>query len=205
MEGEQKSSRTASFLPDAQPVLHCSGMTTANTINQEPLDDLRVRLYWLMGLRVLVVTVLLGLSTMLQIGKSEPVLTFLPLIVFTYVVTIVYALALRYIVTPRLLIHFAYLQVGIDLLLETYLVAKTGGIESPFSVFYIITVTLANLILKRHGGLMAAGLSVILFGMVTNVQLSGQFGLAPVARLSVPLTIYTFAIHSVAVIMVGLL
>ncbi|HEX3204147.1 MAG TPA: hypothetical protein VHQ67_05295, partial [Nitrospiraceae bacterium] len=82
-------------------------MTTANTINQEPLDDLRVRLYWLMGLRVLVVTVLLGLSTMLQIGKSEPVLTFLPLIVFTYVVTIVYALALRYIVTPPLLIHFA--------------------------------------------------------------------------------------------------
>jgi len=205
MGAEQKTSYAVSLRPEAQSVLHSGGMIAANVVAQEPMQDLRVRLYWLMGLRVLVVTVLLGLSTILEIGKAQPVLTFLPLIIFTYVMTIVYALALRYVVTPPLLIHFAYLQVGLDLLLETYLVAKTGGIESPFSVFYIITVTLANLILKRHGGLMAAGLSVVLFGVVTNLQLSGQFGLAPVARLSVPATIYTFAVHSVAVIMVGLL
>ena len=205
MGGEQKTSDAASLRPDAQSVLHSSGMIAANVISHEPLQDLRVRLYWLMSLRVLVVTVLLGLSTILEIGKTEPVLTFLPLIIFTYIITIVYALALRYVVTPPLLIHLAYLQVGIDLLLETYLVAKTGGIESPFSVFYVITVTLANLILKRHGGLIAAGLSVVMFGIVTNLQLSGQFGLAPVARLSLPATIYTFAVHSLAVIMVGLL
>ena len=140
MGGEQKTSDAASLHPDAQSVLHSSGMIAANVVSHEPLQDLRVRLYWLMSLRVLVVTVLLGLSTILEIGKTEPVLTFLPLIIFTYVMTIVYALALRYVVTPPLLIHFAYLQVGVDLLLETYLVAKTGGIESPFSVFYVITV-----------------------------------------------------------------
>lgn len=158
-----------------------------------------------MGLRVLVVTVLLGLSTVLQIGKSQPVAAFYPLIAFTYLITILYAVGLRYVVSPVLLSHLAYLQVGIDLLLETYLVAKTGGIESPFSVFYIITVTLANLILRRRGGLVAAGVSVVLFGLVTNLQLSGQFNVAPPSRLSAPATLYTFGIHSLAVIMVGLL
>ena len=114
------------------------------------MENLRIRLYWLMGFRVVVVTLLLGLSTVLQIGKSQPVFAFYPLIACTYVITILYAFALRYLVSTALLQQFAYLQVGIDLLLETYLVAKTGGIESPFSVFYIITVTLANLILRRQ-------------------------------------------------------
>jgi two-component system sensor histidine kinase PilS (NtrC family) len=169
------------------------------------MENLRIRLYWLMGFRVAVVTLLLGLSTVLQIGKSQPVFPFYPLIAFTYIITILYAVGLRYVVSPVLLSQFAYLQVGIDLFLETYLVAKTGGIESPFSVFYIITVTLANLILRRRGGLAAAGLSVILFGVVTSLQLSGDFDVAPPSRLSAPATLYTFGIHSLAVIMVGLL
>lgn len=156
-----------------------------------------------MGFRVVVVTLLLGLSTVLQLGKSQPVLAFYPLIAFTYIVTIIYALALRYLVSPSLVPQLAYLQVGVDLLLETYLVSRTGGIESPFSVFYIITVTLANLILRRQGGLIAAGVSVVLFGVVTNLQLSGS--LDPPSRLSAPATLYTFGIHSLAVIMVGLL
>lgn len=158
-----------------------------------------------MGFRVVVVTLLLGLSAVLQIGKSPPVLAFYPLIACTYLVTILYALTLRYLISAALLQPFAYLQVGIDLLLETYLVAKTGGIESPFSVFYIITVTLANLILRRQGGLVAAGVSVVLFGFVTNFQLSGAFNVAPPSRLSAPATLYTFGIHSLAVVMVGLL
>lgn len=169
------------------------------------MENLRIRLYWLMGFRVVVVTLLLGLSAVLQIGKSQPVFTFYPLIACTYVITILYAFALRYLISTSLLPQFAYLQVGIDLLLETYLVAKTGGIESPFSVFYIITVTLANLILRRQGGLVSAGVSVVLFGVVTNLQLSGGFDLAPPSRLSAPATLYTFGIHSLAVIMVGLL
>jgi two-component system, NtrC family, sensor histidine kinase PilS len=169
------------------------------------MENLRIRLYWLMGFRVVVVTLLLGLSAVLQIGKSQQVFAFYPLIACTYIVTILYAFALRYLVSTALLPQFAYLQVGIDLLFETYLVAKTGGIESPFSVFYIITVTLANLILRRQGGLIAAGVSVVLFGIVTNLQLSGAFDLAPPSRLSAPATLYTFGIHSLAVIMVGLL
>lgn len=177
----------------------------ASINRDEAAKDLRIRLYWLMGFRLIVVTLLLGVSTMVQIGKSQPVLTFLPLIAFTYGLTVVYTVLLRYVLAPRWLAHFAYLQLTVDLGLETYLVANTGGIESPFSVFYIITVTSANLILRRQGGLTAAGMSVLLFGLVTNFQLSGRLGLVPPTHLSAPATIYTFGVHSLAVIVVGLL
>ena len=172
------------------------------------MDDLRGKLHWLMGLRVVVVTLLLGLSLAFQVAKGELVLTFYALIVFTYGITIAYALALRYLTSPTALAQFASLQLGLDLLLETFLVTRTGGIESPFSVLYVITVTLASLILRRRGGLVTAGVSVILFGTVANIQLHGLFaseGWLPPSRLSVAETLHMFGVQGLAVVAVGLL
>ena len=64
-----------------------------------------------MGLRVLVVTLLLGLSLTFQVTRGEQVETFYSLIVFTYAVTIIYALALRYVITAGALVQLA-LEIG---------------------------------------------------------------------------------------------
>ena len=40
------------------------------------MDELKTRLHWLMGLRVVVVTLLLGLSLAFHVTKGERVLTF---------------------------------------------------------------------------------------------------------------------------------
>jgi two-component system sensor histidine kinase PilS (NtrC family) len=158
-----------------------------------------------MGFRVAVVTLLLGLALAFQTGRGEPVHTFYTLIVLTYAITIAYVIILRFLDDPRLLMPMAYVQVGVDLLLETFLVARTGGIDSPFAVFYMVTVMLASLILRRGGGLTTAGISVLLFGLVTNVQSAELFNLSPPSRLSAAETVYAFGIHSVAVVVVGLL
>ncbi len=55
------------------------------------MDEIRARIQWLIGLRVLVVTLLLGLSLTFQVTRGEQVETFYSLIVFTYAVTIRYA------------------------------------------------------------------------------------------------------------------
>lgn len=162
----------------------------------------------MMGLRVVVVTLLLGLSIAFQVGRSEHVFFFYALIVFTYAITIAYAVTLRHLISPEALTRFAYLQLAGDLLLETLLVARTGAVESPFSVLYVITVTLASLILRRRGGLVTAGVSVILFGLVTNFQLYGLFaseGVVTPGRLSVAETFYTFGLNGVALVAVGFL
>lgn len=172
------------------------------------MNDLKRKLHWLMALRVVVVTLLLGLSLAFQVAKGELVFTFYALIVSTYAITIAYAVTLRYLAQPTALARFASGQLGVDLMLETFLVTKTGGVVSPFSVLYVVTVALASLILRRRGGLLTAGVSVILFGLVTNVQLYGLFASSewlPPSRLSVTETFYAFGLHGLAMIAVGLL
>lgn len=170
--------------------------------------EIKARIQWLISLRVLAVTLLLGLSLTFQVTRGEQVETFYTLIVFTYAVTIMYALALRYVTTLAALVQLAWVQIGIDFLIETVLIARTGGIESPFLVLYVISVTLASLVPRRKVGLLTASLCVILFGLLTNLQLHGlteAWGWLPRTRLSAPETLQTFGVHSLALLVVGFL
>ncbi|MGQ0809698.1 MAG: ATP-binding protein [Nitrospiraceae bacterium] len=172
------------------------------------MEDLRTRLHWLMALRVVVVTLLLGLSLWFHVAKGERVPTFFALIALTYAVTIPYAVSLRYLRTSHALTILAWFQIGVDFLLETVLIARTGGVESPFAVLYVISVTLASLVPRRRVGLLAASLCVIVFGIVANLQLYGMLdtsGWLESSRLSGPETLQTFSVYSLAFLVVGFL
>ena len=172
------------------------------------MDGVRTRIHWLMALRVVVVTLLLGLSLTFQVTKGEQVETFYALIIFTYAITISYALIVRRLTSPDALVHFAWTQVGVDFLLETVLIARTGGIESPFSVLYVITITVASLVSRRRVGLLTASLSTILFGVLTNIQMYGlveHSGWLPRTRLTGPETFQTFGVYGLAFVIVGFL
>jgi two-component system sensor histidine kinase PilS (NtrC family) len=172
------------------------------------MDELRAKLYWLMGLRVAAVTLPLVLSLALPLVSSDLVLALSGLIVLTYVLTIAYAIALRILTSRLALIRLSYVQLGIDLALESLLVGSTGGVESPFAVLYVITVTLGSLILGRKGGLALAGVAVVLLGLVTDAQLSGSvqaIGRISPGRLSVVETFHSFGLYALALIVVGFL
>ncbi|HXV69336.1 MAG TPA: ATP-binding protein [Nitrospira sp.] len=172
------------------------------------MSDIRARVYWLMGLRVVVVTLLLGFSLAFQVTKGERVETFYALIVFTYAVTIVYSFVMRRLVNPDAFVQFAWAQVVVDFLLETVLIARTGGIESPFAVLYVISVTVASIVPRRRVGLLTANLCIILFGLLTNAQLYGLGAVwkwLPPARLSAAETMQAFGVYSLAFLAVGFL
>lgn len=172
------------------------------------MDEIKGRLKWLMAFRVVVVTLLLGLSITFQIAKNELVLFYYALIVFTYAITIAYAFALRQLTTLDALRQFAYVQIGVDLLLETFLVARTEGISSPFTGLYVITVSFASLILQRRGGLLTAGVSAILFGVVTIIQmykLLRSVEWLSSSDLTTAQTLHAYGVHSLAVLAVGFL
>jgi two-component system sensor histidine kinase PilS (NtrC family) len=159
-----------------------------------------------MGLRVTFVTLMLGVSLVFE-ATGERVDTFYALIVLTYVLTIPSALLLRGLRTVAALKAFFWTQVGIDFLLETILVARTGGVESPFAVLYVITVAVASLIPQRRVGLFAACACIILFGVVTNAEL---YGLAPswsgqASHVSAAAMLQTFSVYALALLVVGLL
>jgi two-component system, NtrC family, sensor histidine kinase PilS len=172
------------------------------------VKDIKARIYWLMGWRVVIVTLLLGLSLAFQVTKGERVETFYALIVFTYAVTIIYALVVRKVADPEMLVQFSWAQIVVDFLLETILIARTGGIESPFAVLYVISVTVASLVPRRRVGLLTASLCIILFGILTNVQLYGLaevWGWLPHTRLSAAETLHAFGVYSLAFLVVGFL
>ncbi|MGH7274617.1 MAG: hypothetical protein ACREIQ_09200, partial [Nitrospiria bacterium] len=133
-------------------------------------EEIWNKLKWLMSLRVIIVTILMGASVALKVDQaaqlvSLPIVYFL--IAFTYLLTILYGLVLKQI---RALTVFTYCQVVVDILLETSLVAVTGGLASPFTFLYLISIISASMILYRQGGMAAASASSILYGIAGNLQ-----------------------------------
>jgi two-component system sensor histidine kinase PilS (NtrC family) len=161
-----------------------------------------------MALRVAIVTLMLGLSLLFQAVRGERVETFYTLIIATYALTIPSAFLLPRITAPSALTAFFWTQVGMDFILETLLVARTGGVESPFAVLYIVTVTVASLIPRKRVGLLAACGCIILFGAITNIQLYELLGSSvwlERSHLTAPETFQTFGIYALAFLVVGLL
>ncbi|HTN43290.1 MAG TPA: ATP-binding protein [Nitrospiria bacterium] len=139
-------------------------------------EEIRAKLKWLMVLRVVIVTVLLGASIVLQVGYGhigKTTTSFSYLIASTYCLTIVYGILLNRL---KVLTLFAYVQIFIDLIYETLLVYLTGGIESPFSPFYMITSIAASVILGRKGGSLTASMASVLLGLLVDLQ---YFGFLP--------------------------
>jgi len=66
---------------------------------------------------------------------------------------------------PRVtnLLRFAWLQLILDVALETAIVAVSGGSRSIFVFLYVVSVVAASVILSRPGGLVIAGLANLLY------------------------------------------
>lgn len=121
-------------------------------------------LVWLMVLRVVVVTALMGSAVIAEVirrprGVGDPLYF---LIALTYLLTLVYALAWRFTAAYRK--QLAYIQILFDLLIITGIVYYTGGTESDFSTLYFISIIAASIVLFRRGGLVAASAASVLYG-----------------------------------------
>lgn len=174
------------------------------------MESLRRKLKWLMGIRVAIVSVTLGVSIYFQIGKSsQSIPAYYSLIIATYLLTILYALLINRV---RAVSAFAYWQIGVDIFFESALVAITGGVESPFSALYIISITAASVLISGKGGLAAAAASGILYGGLVDLQYYHQYyNVLPTARwlsgteLPTPEIFYNLSINLLGFIMVGYL
>ncbi|MEW6324469.1 MAG: ATP-binding protein [Nitrospirota bacterium] len=148
----------------------------------EAAPELQRKLKWLMGLRVLVVTVLLGGSILLTIGyggRAPALPVFYLLIGVTYLLTILYGLALSQTATLRLQ---AVLQLTGDVLLETALILGTGGPDSPFHLLYVISIIAAGILLGWPGSMWAAASASGLYSLMVLGADLGWFGLADAGR-----------------------
>src|SRR5213076_1573771 len=126
----------------------------------------------LIAVRVVVVTTLLLGALIIQYTVRE----LLPINYVYLTAGVTYVLTLLYIVIGKLFrsrgINLAF-QIGGDLLIETFLVYFTGGLDSPFSFLYLVSIITAAMLLFRRGGLLAASGAVILYGGLGDLMFYG--------------------------------
>src|SRR5262245_23380136 len=137
--------------------------------------SMRRRVARLISIRLIVSTILLGAATYARTATvgtfaGEPLFI---LIGFTYAMTIVYALSLRFVDRQRWLVD---LQLGVDALVVSVLSYLTGGVTSPFSSLYVLPVVAASALQRRRGGLMVATLSALLYIGIVVAQYQNSSG-----------------------------
>src|SRR5688572_4217731 len=137
----------------------------------------------LIAVRVVVVTTLLLAALIIQytVGEVLPIDYLYIAAGVTYLLTLLY-IALGFIVASRGI--NVMIQIAGDLLVETLLVYFTGGLDSPFSFLYLVSIITASMLLYRRGGLLAASGAVILYGVLVDLLF---YGVLPPPAQSVPI------------------
>ena len=130
--------------------------------------DLRGQVGWLIAIRAMISTLLLGGATVARITAPDSfaVDPFFLLIAVTYVVTIVSAATLGLVDRHRWLVDA---QLACDAVVVSAFILLTGGVTSFFSSLYALPIIGGSVIQARRGGLMVATLSAVLYiGIVSS-------------------------------------
>ncbi len=139
---------------------------------QNPKAELAGRLQILMFLRVLFVSLLLGVSVYIQVRDTKTYFGDIQtahyvLIGSIYFLTVVYIFLLKIF---RDLVRLAYIQLLMDSVTVTAVIFATGGIESIFTFLYILTIITGSILLYRKGGLLIASSSSLLYSLLLLFQ-----------------------------------
>lgn len=173
-------------------------------------DHLKKQIQWLLFLRVLFLSLMLGTSVLLQTRTPS---IFLPplhhlayFIAGLYLFTILSALVVRVI---QCYSRFGYLQITLDTLLVTLLVFSTGGSQSVFTVVYFFPIVMGAFMLFRRGSMLFATLSALLFGALLLVEYGGyasRFVPAYPSQLNnFQMLLHYFSIYSLTFFLVAIL
>jgi two-component system, NtrC family, sensor histidine kinase PilS len=134
--------------------------------------DERIWLAWLVKVRILILTFLLGIQlTVAELTPTRlPLRLFLSTIVLWYTVSLFYVLLLSFWQEHRLQ---ASLQVLTDLIMVSLVVHETGGWDSSFNFLYPLAIIVAGILLPRIWAYLVAALAFILYGTVLELNYYG--------------------------------
>jgi two-component system sensor histidine kinase PilS (NtrC family) len=134
--------------------------------------DERVWLDWLVKVRVLILTFLLGIELAIARFTATP----LPARFFINAMLLWYALALFHIMLHSLWRESraqSLLQVLSDMAMVTLVVHITGGVDSSFNFLYPLVIIVACILLPRQWAYLSAALAFILYGTVLELNYYG--------------------------------
>jgi two-component system, NtrC family, sensor histidine kinase PilS len=123
--------------------------------------NIRDWLSWLIKLRIVVLTTLLGVSLGLEsvFATDDTSSRLLQIIIASYVASFVHYLFLR---LSKKYVFQAYLQIFCDQIMIYFIIYVTGGIDSYFSFLYLLSIIMSSILTYRRGALVTATTSSVL-------------------------------------------
>jgi two-component system sensor histidine kinase PilS (NtrC family) len=134
--------------------------------------DERNWLAWLVKIRIIILTFLLGIElTVARLADSPlPLRTFVSTMLLWYSLSVFYVLLLSFWEERRLQ---AVLQVVTDLALVSLVVHLTGGWDSSLNFLYPLVIIVACILLPRIWAYLTAALAFILYGAILELNYYG--------------------------------
>jgi two-component system sensor histidine kinase PilS (NtrC family) len=168
-------------------------------MSSESASLLKRQLQWLLLFRVVVLTLLLGLTMLLKPQERgiilPPLQHIASFIVAVYLFTILSFIALNKTTCYR---PFSYIQIFADTFLITFLVYFSGGSRSVFTIIYFFPIIIGGLLLFRTGGLLFATTSTLGYGTILLFEYLGYSSIYAAGKSS-PLISFTVFMHQFSV------
>jgi len=173
-------------------------------------DLLQRRLLWLIALRPALTALILGAGLLIEATDPKG----LPREYAGYLAATIAALSILYFATRRIASRRPWLveaQLVVDVWAISSVVLLTGGFHSDFVALYILPILAGSVLRRARGGLVIAGYSAVLFGVIVASQYGlviprpDEWGLID-AQLAMPSPRYAFystGLHCVAFITVA--
>jgi len=130
--------------------------------------DERVWLAWLVKVRIIILTFLLGIELVIAqlTAMHLPMGLFVSTIVLWYAISVFYLVLLGFWQEHR---YQSLLQVLTDLAMVSLVVYATGGVDSSLNFLYPLVIIIAAILLPRTWSYLAAALAFILYGTVLEL------------------------------------
>ncbi len=186
-----------------------SGRTLVDLVLPEDSSigpDYRRRVEWLVLLRLVVTSLLLGATIFFQLSQTGAYLTY-PTVALYVLIGATFLLSLLYAVYLPLIPNlwgFAFAQLVVDVFYYTALIYFTGGAASVFALIYIFPIVASGFLHFRRGALLIASLAAILFGLLITLEFhgiipAGEWPLgASTASLTPGYILWVMAVHFTA-------
>lgn len=139
-------------------------------------EQLRLHILWLLLIRVLLFTLLIGVTVVLQ-NKVRNIILPPPTVTMAFLsVVFIYSIGSAGLLQNmiRHLPRFGLIQLLSDTLFAALLVLGTGSSQSIFTPVFIFPVIAGGMTLNRIGGLIAAAAASLLYGGILVSEYSGH-------------------------------
>ena len=138
------------------------------------IDD-RIKIKWMISIRILFSVLLLGSAIIQHLGENaipmdSSLVVLYGLIAAILLLSVVYS---TFVKRVKNIVLFAFIQTGIDTVFVTLIVFLTGGFVSVFSFLYLVVIIYSSMLLPMWGALVIAALCSLQFGVLIELEYFG--------------------------------